>query len=41
MLLTVGTGSTEFGETFSERVEAAIPRAQGILEEAVLRLLAN
>jgi hydrogenase maturation protease len=41
MLLTVGTGSTEFGETFSERVEAALPRAQGILEEAVLRFLAN
>jgi len=39
MLLTVGTGSTEFGETFSERVEAALPRAQGILEEAVLRFL--
>jgi len=41
MLLTVGIGSTDFGETFSESVEAALPRAQGILEEAVLRLLAN
>jgi hydrogenase maturation protease len=41
MLLTVGTGSTEFGETFSERVEAALPRAQGLLEKAVLRFVAN
>ncbi len=41
MLLTVGIGSTEFGETFSERVEAALPRAQGTLEEEVLRFLAN
>jgi hypothetical protein len=41
MLLTVGAGSTEFGETFSERIEAALPRAQGILEKAVLRFLAN
>jgi len=41
MLLTVGTGSTEFGETFSERVEAALPRAKGILEKTVLRFLEN
>ncbi len=41
MLLTVGAGSTELGETFSTLVEAALPRARGILEKAVLRFLAN
>ena len=41
MLLTVGAGSTELGETLSERVEAALPRAQGILEKAVRRFLAS
>ncbi|MGB7264319.1 MAG: hydrogenase maturation protease [Terracidiphilus sp.] len=41
MLLTVGAGSTELGEAFSDRVEAALPRAQGVLEKAVLRFLAN
>jgi len=41
MLLTVGVSSTELGETFSEPVEAALPRARGILEKAVLRFLAN
>ena len=41
MLLTVGAGSTEFGETFSDRVEAALPRAKGILEKTVLRFLEN
>ena len=41
MLLTVGIGSTEFGETFSDRVTTALPRAQGILEKAVLRFLGN
>jgi hydrogenase maturation protease len=41
MLLTVGVGSTELGETFSEPVEAALPRARGILEKAVLRFLSN
>ena len=39
MLLTVGIGSTELGETFSAPVEAALPRARGILEKAVLRFL--
>jgi len=39
MLLTVGVGSTELGETFSAPVAAAIPRARGILEKAVLRFL--
>ncbi len=41
MLLTVGAGSTQLGEAFSEPVEAALPRAQGVLEKAVLRFLAN
>lgn len=41
MLLTVGIGSTEFGETFSECVEASLPRARDILEKAVLRFLGN
>ena len=39
MLLTVGIGSTELCETFSAPVEAALPRARGILEKAVLRFL--
>jgi hydrogenase maturation protease len=39
MLLTVGISSTELGETFSAPVEAALPRARGILEKAVLRFL--
>jgi hydrogenase maturation protease len=39
MLLTVGVGSTELGETFSAPVEAALPRARGILEKSVLRFL--
>jgi hydrogenase maturation protease len=41
MLLTVGAGSTELGEEFSDPVEAALPRARGVLEKAVLRFLAN
>jgi hydrogenase maturation protease len=41
MLLTVGAGSTELGETFSEQVESAIPRARGVLEKTVLRFLEN
>ena len=41
MLLTVGAGSMEVGETFSQRVEAALPRAQGVLEKAVLQFLKN
>ena len=41
MLLTVGAGSTELGEIMSQPVEAALPRARGVLEKAVLRFLAN
>jgi hydrogenase maturation protease len=39
MLLAVGVVSTELGETFSAPVEAALPRARGILEKAILRFL--
>jgi len=41
MLLTVGAGSTELGEKLSDRVEASLPRAQGVLEKAVLRFIEN
>jgi hydrogenase maturation protease len=41
MLLSVGAGSTELGEEFSDPVEAALPRARGLLEKAVLRFLQN
>ena len=41
MLLTVGASSTEMGEGFSAPVEAALPRAQGVLEKAVLRFLGS
>ncbi|HTW80986.1 MAG TPA: hydrogenase maturation protease [Terracidiphilus sp.] len=41
MLLTVGAGSTELGESLSDPVEAALPRARGVLEKVVLRFLEN
>jgi hydrogenase maturation protease len=41
MLLTVGIGSTELGEAFSAQVEAALPRARGLLEKTVLQFLKN
>ena len=41
MLLTIGAGSTELGESFSDPVEAALPRARGVLEKTVLRFLEN
>lgn len=41
MLLTVGAGTIDFGETFSAPVTAALPRAQHVLEKAVLRFLGN
>ena len=41
MLLTVSAGSTEMGEAFSDPVEAALPRARGLLEKAVLRFIEN
>lgn len=41
MLLTVGAGFTELGETLSSPVESALPRAQGVLEKAVRRFIAS
>ena len=41
MLLTIGAGSTELGESFSDSVEAALPRARDVLEKTVLRFLEN
>ena len=41
LLLTIGAGSTEMGETFSDAVNNALPQASNILETAVLRLLAD
>ena len=39
LILTIGAGSTELGEQFSEPVLKAIPQACALLEEAVARLL--
>jgi len=41
MLLSIGISSTALSETLSEPVEAALPRARGILEKAVLRFIAE
>ena len=41
LLLTVGAGSTEMGETFSKSVNDALPGACRTLETAVVRLVAN
>jgi hydrogenase maturation protease len=41
LLLSVGAGSVELGERFSEAVEAALPGAQALLEETVRRLAGN
>lgn len=35
-LLTIGAASTELGEAFSAPVEAALPRARAMLEDAVM-----
>lgn len=35
MLLTIGIGSMELGETLTGPVEAALPRARGVLEKVV------
>jgi hydrogenase maturation protease len=40
-LLTIGAGSTELGEVFSDAVAAALPAACRLIEETVLRLLAD
>jgi hydrogenase maturation protease len=39
--LTIGAGSLELGEEFSDPVTAALPRARILLEEAVLRVVAG
>jgi hydrogenase maturation protease len=39
LLLTIGAGSTELGEEFSEPVLNAIPQACALLEQTVARLL--
>jgi hydrogenase maturation protease len=39
MLLTVGMSSVEMGEELSQPVEAALPRARGVLEKAVRRFI--
>jgi hydrogenase maturation protease len=41
LLVTIGAGSTELGEVFSEAVAAALPAACRLIEETVLRLLAD
>ncbi len=37
--LTIGAGSIELGETFSDPVNAALPDACTLIEETVLRLI--
>jgi hydrogenase maturation protease len=41
VLLTVGAGSTELGESFSDRVQAALPIACALIEATIVRLLAG
>ena len=41
LFLTVGAGSIELGESFSSDLEAALPNACALLEDAVRRLLAG
>jgi hydrogenase maturation protease len=41
LLVTIGAGSTELGEVFSEAVTAALPTACHLIEETVLRLLSG
>lgn len=41
LLLTIGAGSTEMGETFSTSVNDALPDACRMLEATVMRLLAT
>jgi len=41
LLLTVGAGSLELREGFSQAVTAALPEASSLLEQTVLRLVAN
>jgi hydrogenase maturation protease len=39
LLVTIGAGSTELGEVFSDAVAGALPAACRLIEETVLRLL--
>lgn len=39
LLLTIGAGSTELGEQFSEAVAAVLPQACRVLEDAIQRLI--
>jgi hydrogenase maturation protease len=41
MQLTIGMGSMELGESLSERVEVALPRARGVLEKAVRQFISE
>ena len=41
LLLTIGAGSTELGEAFSDAVTAALPAACRLIEEIVLRPLSG
>ncbi len=41
LLLTIGAGSTELGEEFSEAVKASLPKACRQIEEVVHELLVN
>jgi hydrogenase maturation protease len=41
LLLTIGAGTTELGEEFSESVLKAIPHACTLLEQTVMRLVAD
>lgn len=41
LLLTVGAGSVELGEDFSDTVKAALPDACRRIEETILRLIRN
>jgi hydrogenase maturation protease len=38
LLLTIGAGSTEFGEGFSDEVKAALPAAWDLLDKTIRRL---
>ena len=41
LLLTIGAGTTELGEKFSEVVTASLPHACRLIEETVLHMLAH
>jgi len=41
LMMTIGAGATELSEEFSDAVQAALPNACSLLEETILRLLAD